>query len=425
VRYNGNVALHRRPGEAAAPWVFAVMTWTLLLLTWATVLVDTALTGSTGVPVRVVAVTLLAAAVAAAWLLLPWTPTSRRSWSLSVVFAALVLLFGYATDMTWAQGLLLVAVANAVFVVGVPRAVASGVCLLPAAWAALAASRAGELSPYEAAYRIGGLAVAGAVVIGLSQVVVAAREDRARADALLAELQERSEHIAELSAAAERARLARDIHDSLGHHLTVAHLQLLNATRARTSPPHAHGPTDDRGDEHADDPAWEHVTAARLTVRTALEEVRRSVRALHPPPPLGSLPDRLHHLASGLDGTAVAVRLDVIGRPRDLSPEVDLLIYRAAQEGLTNAVTHGAASHVELCLDYRPEDVRLSVADDGGDTAPAAPGYGLSNLRARAVDLGGTLGAGPRPGGFRLEVCLPVGSVSASGAPRPAPVTGA
>lgn len=392
-----------------------MLAWVLLLLAWATTVVDTYLVTQSGATVQVAAVTVLAVTVAGAWLLMPWAPTSSRSWLLTVAYAGLVLLFGYATDMTWAQGLLLVTVANAVFVLGAPRAAVLGATLLPAAWAAMSLSQAGEISPYEAAFRTAGLALVGAVVIGLSQVVVAARRDRARADSLLAELQERSERIAELSAAAERTRLTRDIHDSLGHHLTVANLQLLNATRGRRPAPrttatdaHDHAGSAAEATEH-DDPAWNQVAAARLTVRTALDEVRRSVRAFDPPPLARTLPDRLKDLVSGLQGTAVTVHLDVVGHPRELPPDVSILMYRAVQEGLTNAVSHSSAGQVQVRLSYEPDTVWLSVDDDGGDTAPAPPGYGLSNLRARALGLGGTLDVGPRPGGYRLHLHLPTG----------------
>ncbi|MFG1925422.1 sensor histidine kinase [Cryptosporangium sp. NPDC048952] len=185
----------------------------------------------------------------------------------------------------------------------------------------------------------------------------------------------------ELATTQERNRVARDIHDGLGHHLTVLQMQV-RAGRALLS-----------SDATRADAV---LGQAEEQAREALGEVRRSVGALREPrASLGSSLERL--------GTPV----EVVGAPRSLPPDVEEALFRAAQEGLTNARKHARASTVRVVLTYGTGAVQLAVHDDGTGIAAAATeagepghhggvagvgdGFGIVGLRERMADLGGTL----------------------------------
>lgn len=214
------------------------------------------------------------------------------------------------------------------------------------------------------------------LVLALAMADVAERERRAAGQ------------IAELSAAAERNRLARDIHDSLGHHLTAVSIQLEKAV--------AFG-------ERDADIAAQALADARRSVGRALEDVRASVSTLR------AEPARLVDALTGLAGESrVSLRVD--GDERDTDPATVTALYRAAQEAITNARRHGRAGHVTLSLAFGA-DVRLVVSDDGRgfDPAVASAGFGLLGLRERAALLGGTVTVDSTPGaGTRVAVTVPL-----------------
>lgn len=309
------------------------------------------------------------------------------------MFLAAITALGYLTFMTWSQGLFLVAVANGVFVLGFRRGTAYALVVLVSAFLAFLSQRP-DTGLVELAYRTGALGILAVLVGGVCQAVVEARRGRDANARLLAELERRSGRIADLSAAAERTRLTRDIHDSVGHHLTVANLQLVNAARLRSRDGAA---------------AWAEVDDATATVRTALGEVRRAVRALPPADlELDNLPGALTALVAAVRGGGLTARLKVEGTPRPLPAGAQQLLYRAAQEGLTNAAKHSDASRVTVTLGYEPAEAGIRVWDDGGQaTSPLVEGFGLSSLRSRAAALGGRFAAGAAAPGFGLEVAVP------------------
>ncbi len=139
--------------------------------------------------------------------------------------------------------------------------------------------------------------------------------------------------------------------------------------------------------------------------------MRRSVAALRPSP-LGdrSLPQAIRRLADETRDTGLAISFERTGSPCPLSSQVETVLYRAAQEALTNVRKHAQAGAVDVLLAYEPDRVRLRVRDDGvGRRAQGArDGVGLKRLRERAVALGGTLRAENHPdGGFVVEVAIP------------------
>lgn len=372
--------------ESRRPWIFTLLFWAALVLTVLTVVIDARLSALLpgqswlyGVP-SVVVTALVTAAVIGAWRLLPWESPARRVSLLPLpAFLAGITVLGYLTYLTWAQGLYLVAVANGVFVLGFRRGAAYALVVLGCAFLA-GLSQWPETGLVEIGYRTGALGLMAVLVGGVCQAVVEARQGR--------------ERIAQLSAAAERTRLTRDMHDSVGHQLTVANLQLVNAARLR---------------ERDEAEAWAEVAGATATVRTALAEVRRAVRALPPADlELADLPAALAALVGAFRGGPLTAQLRVDGAPRRLGVSGQQLLYRAAQEGLTNAAKHSEASTVAVTLTYSTDGAVVRVADDGpSPSVPVVEGFGLSSLRTRAAALGGRCTVGPDESGFALEVGLP------------------
>jgi signal transduction histidine kinase len=235
-------------------------------------------------------------------------------------------------------------------------------------------------------------------------IAVQALTAKQRAELLTAELAAANEklraHAAqteELAIARERNRLAREIHDGVGHYLTVIKVQLDAAAALLTVQPGQ---------------AQTSVETAARLAGAALDDVRRSVGALRTGTTRPPLAEALRQLASE---TTPRPELRTEGNPRALSAAVEHALYRCAQEGLTNIRKHAAATAAELTLDFRhPARVRLALLDNGRGTGPATvgsaadPGYGLRGLRERVEILGGTVSSEDRAGGgFALVVEVP------------------
>jgi signal transduction histidine kinase len=250
-----------------------------------------------------------------------------------------------------------------------------------------------------------------AVAVILSLAIV--RQERARQriqvlyDQLSAahqELQDLQEGARNAAVAEERNRLAREIHDSLAHYLTVANVQLeaaekLGAARAQM--------------------ALEHVGRARRLTLECLQDVRRSVGAMRAATleELALEPSlrRLAREFAESTGVSVNVQLE-LGEADALPPELAQAVYRAVQEGLTNVQKHARASEVDVTLCRSTDSVMLEVHDNGVGTTVAAnghqpdsSGFGLVGLHERVALLDGQLWFGPSPhGGSSLKVSLPV-----------------
>jgi signal transduction histidine kinase len=234
-----------------------------------------------------------------------------------------------------------------------------------------------------------------------------ARADAARKESqrLLIELQEAhdrlqeySMRVEELAIVEERNRLAREMHDTLGHRLTVASVQLEGAQRLCSSDPER---------------AQSIVGTVREQVREALGELRQAVAALQVPIEADlELPSALRRLVAHYEeATDLTVHRVLPEQVPALPGPHRLAIYRAAQEALTNAQRHADASQVWLVLTVYEEAIALLVSDDGkGLSYPAGgAGFGLRGMRERAAQLGGELHVEPRRGGgtqvsFRLPL---------------------
>jgi signal transduction histidine kinase len=233
--------------------------------------------------------------------------------------------------------------------------------------------------------------------------------------AYTAELEDRAERLERereaataAAAANERARIARELHDVVAHHVSVMAVQAGAARRAMGTQPARAGAA---------------VESIETTARLALTELRRllgvlrregqgDAGALTPQPGLGDLDALLEQArAAGL-----AVDLAVEGDQRPLPAAVDLSAYRIVQEALTNTIKHARARRVTVTIERRPAELALTVADDGRGIADqaelAAGGHGLVGMRERVALFGGRLEVGPRlGGGLRVSACLPLDPV--------------
>jgi signal transduction histidine kinase len=228
-----------------------------------------------------------------------------------------------------------------------------------------------------------------------------------RAESLLKELQ--AAHIElkaaqqkerELAIAEERVRLARDIHDGLGHHLTVLSIQLQAADKLVERNPQA---------------AAKAIRLSRAETQAALEEVRNSVGMMRQSPAESQpLAEGLTNLVNDFGrNSSLQSFFEQTGSPVELSPFAKQTLYRTVQESLTNAHKHGMnVKHVWVRLEYLPEAVRLDVRDDGQNPTAVPdrqPGYGLVGLQERVDQLGGMIRSGPgKSGGFEVEVSIPL-----------------
>ena len=200
--------------------------------------------------------------------------------------------------------------------------------------------------------------------------------------------------------AEERTRIARELHDIVAHAMSVMVLQV-GAVRH-------HLPATPQEDRDA-------LGRVEQAGRTALAEMRRLLGAMRRDDDgleLGPQPglDALEALVEDVSRAGLPVRLRRDGDPFPLPRAIDLSAYRIVQEGLTNALKHAHASHADVTVRYRPDQVELEVADDGkGPVATNGHGHGLVGIRERAKIYGGEMSAGAAPaGGFILSARLPV-----------------
>ena len=232
-------------------------------------------------------------------------------------------------------------------------------------------------------------------VVVFTRVAASEREARTALAEANQLLRDHALQVEELATTKERNRLAREIHDSLGHYLTVVNVQI-GAAQAILEQDHRR--------------ARDHLSKAQALTQEGLAEVRHSVATLRAAPiESRPLPEALAKLAEQWNAAGLCAKFVVAGTIRSLTPQANLTLYRAAQEALTNVGKHAHASSVDLQLDYRDERrVRLRIKDDGLGSANSEGGFGLLGVRERVQLLNGAVrvrtGAGV---GFTLEVELP------------------
>ncbi|SEG89162.1 Signal transduction histidine kinase [Thermomonospora echinospora] len=264
---------------------------------------------------------------------------------------------------------------------------------------------------------VGGLIVPGVVVAGMPDwfglilagivVLVLAFGDavggRYTAELSLAEQEAlRRQDLARQARLEERARIARELHDVVAHHMSVIAMQAEAAPYKIPDLP---------------DAARDTFALVRDAARDALTETRRVVGLLRsedegaerrPQPGL----ERLEELVSGARRAGLSVDAAIVGVPRPVSAGVDLSAYRIVQESLSNASRYAPGARVWVEVRYGRRTLAVSVTDDGPRTSPAEPGggHGLVGMRERVAMLGGTLSAGPaEPRGWTVVAELPYG----------------
>ncbi|WP_131737439.1 sensor histidine kinase [Actinomadura roseirufa] len=222
------------------------------------------------------------------------------------------------------------------------------------------------------------------IVLAVTMAAVAVREGEARL-----RLERAMREVEELSAAQERNRLAREIHDSLGHHLTAIGIQLEKATAFAELDPEA---------------AQDAVSNARWSADRALTEVRQSVRALGQDQ--FRLSSALTELIARLNDDRLSVTLEVTGDEGERPQAALTAVYRAAQEALTNACRHSGASRIRLSLSYEDSGASLVVTDDGTGF-DMREGFGIRGMRERIGRLGGRFELASASNGTTVTVTVP------------------
>jgi len=316
---------------------------------------------------------------------------ARRRSHLLVSVAYLLIEFAIGmriNDLAWGGGLpliLLPLAAQAVLLL--PRVLAAAMCLL------VIAGVSGNLSWFpewpDWLRNIAQATTAVVFVVVYVGVAQREREARQRAEALSAE-------VAQLATANERNRMAREIHDTLGHYLTVIHVQL-EAARAVLG-------TDANRSMLA-------VSRAQTLAKDGLAAVRQSVKALREDASVDGVAEQIASLVDSVRDEGFSAAFRTSGRPPLVSAPVALALHRTTLEALTNVRKHADAANVEIELAFRDDGrVHLRVHDDGRGAADetAGTGFGLKGIRERAEQLQGSANYRTAPSeGFTLYVELP------------------
>jgi signal transduction histidine kinase len=257
-------------------------------------------------------------------------------------------------------------------------------------------------SPSEEISNLGFIAagVGAALGVGLAVRQMGFETDTLAAHA--AELERSHEQTARAAIAAERARIARELHDVIGHSISVMGVQA-GAVRRVLSP--------------EQEREREALLGVERVGREAVTEMRRLLGFLHPVEGMdggaGPAPtlERVDDLVSEMRRAGLDVDLVVQGDLDDLSAGRALAAFRILQEALTNTLKHAPGAHVRAVLRRTPEELAIEVTDDGGDGTPPTAnggGYGLVGMRERVALYGGTLEAGPTGGrGYAVVAHLP------------------
>jgi signal transduction histidine kinase len=349
----------------------------------------------------------------------------RNRWPLAVLSVSTAGVLGY-TLLGYVNGAALLAPAAAVYAlatnVSVRKALAASAITLAVLLAATSAS-----NPFGTA--TGGTVIVLPVLIAavcLGGIAVANRR------AFVASIQARADDEARLRIDEERLRIARELHDVVAHTMSTINVQASAAAMVLTERP---------------DAAAESLQAIRAASKNGLRELRAILNVLRqaddaeptaPAPGLG----QLDALIAGANQAGLPTTLTVTGEPAVLPPSVDLAAYRIIQESLTNAIRHAGPATATVSLTYRTGALLIEVADTGRGVPPFSArdvsnghgsarsgaghpgaghsgsgqsgswqpgsGHGLVGMRERAAAAGGTLQAGPAPGGgFTVTATLP------------------
>ncbi|PPF90317.1 histidine kinase [Clavibacter michiganensis] len=250
----------------------------------------------------------------------------------------------------------------------------------------------------------------------------ASARDRCALETRTAELATERERVAEQAVTLERVRIARELHDVVAHHVSVmgVHAGAARRVLARDADKAAAslGIVEDNARS-----AIEELHRMLVALRQDEDDVASDGRADADPTRTASTRgvDQLSELVADACGAGLQVAFDVIGTPRPLTPTVDLIVYRVAQESLTNVRKHaGTGARVDLRLRYLADRVEVEVSDGGPAGAAAAAaqgsvrngpgGLGQRGMRERVAAVGGSIEIGPKArGGYLVRASVPTG----------------
>ncbi|WP_051326080.1 sensor histidine kinase [Glycomyces tenuis] len=226
--------------------------------------------------------------------------------------------------------------------------------------------------------------------VGWLHVAMISGEGRRQRDAYIEEAERTKEEAVKRKAADERVRIARELHDSLTHSISVIRVQAGVAVHLARK----------RGEQPA-----EALLAVEEAAKDATRELRETLTMLRDDD--GLRLGRVKDLAERYQGLGMEIGLECEGvESLDIDPEADHAAYRIVQEALTNAVRHSAGGRVEVRIGRLGELLDVEVVDDGRVDA-FEPGRGITGMRERVDSLGGTLMVGPDPRGFAVRAQLP------------------
>jgi signal transduction histidine kinase len=207
----------------------------------------------------------------------------------------------------------------------------------------------------------------------------------------------------EHTARGERARIARELHDIVAHHISMIAVQAETARLTTPGMPAAGA----RRLSAIGDTARAGLTEMRRLLGVLREDAHPDAAQLRPQPGLNQLNELLDEAR---DASGAGTRLILDGPPTALDPGVELAAYRIVQEALTNARRHAPRAAIDVQLHYTPHALHLRIRDNGPGPPPGGPaaGHGLLGMRERAAAVGGQLRTGPAPGGgFLVDTVLP------------------
>lgn len=226
-------------------------------------------------------------------------------------------------------------------------------------------------------------------------------EEKAKLDSLNNELlnankllEEKNKKIKDLTIFEERNRIAREIHDSVGHHLTGLVMNLDFCEKLAANKPSM---------------AVEQISKCRMIAKDCLSEIRRSVKALKPVAvESNNLMSSLNELVTGSkDKLSIDVFLKIHGKVYITKPEFDAAVYRACQEAVTNSLKHGKSTCIQINVEYGEKEFLVSIADNGKGCEKINMGSGLTGMKERFEHFNGVVEF-DAANGFAIKITVPV-----------------
>jgi len=331
------------------------------------------------------------------WAVLSTAPVAVARWAATP--AALVIagaVYGVLAQERPFPSTAFVALVLTAYLVGLRRTLAE-VALVVAPYLVLAITQPWQ---HDIGARLSTVGLLAGVMAGTA--LGRSRRTRAERAAHQATEQALADTLLDHAARGERARIARELHDVVAHHISMISVQAETARLTVAGMP---------------EEGRDQLTAIGDTARAALTEMRRlldvlredsgSTVELAPQPGLKQVGELVDEARAS---TGVPVRLVVRGAAVPLDPGIELAAYRVVQEALTNARRHAAGAAVDVELDYGPDALRVRIRDTGPGPAPGArDGHGVLGMRERVGMAGGTLSTGAAPGGgYLVSAVLPI-----------------